>query len=240
MSGDVGIAGSVSATRGDGHGDVPDEQIPEHRHVVAESKHLHLLRWVRLAYPEEILAVVLVLVTAGVNVAIHHTLDANILFATVNTYQAIFNIHIHEFGRALRYFAMAYVSWEFLRFLAGRPVHLVEWRRSGKLAVVLRALPTYFLCGAAFGNLSGFIHRLSPSDHDQWLITADRIIGFGHDPIKLLEPLVTETRVRFFLQVYLSLYLIPWFAMMLFVSRGQLRAFRDQVVAWWLALTIGW
>src|SRR5919205_4152776 len=90
-------------------------------------------------------------------------------------------IHIHEFGRALRYFVMAYIAWEFLRFLAGRPVQVAEWRRSGKLAVVLRALPTYFLCGAAFGNLSGFIHRLSPTDHDQWLIAADRIVGFGHD-----------------------------------------------------------
>ena len=241
MSKDMGVARSVSSRHGDSHADVPGEQAGrERRHVVAESKRLRSLRWIRLAYPEEILAIVLVVATAGVNIAIHHTLDANILFATVNTYQAIFNIHIHEFGRALRYFVMAYIAWEFLRFLAGRPVQVAEWSRSGKLAIVLRALPTYFLCGAAFGNLSGFIHRLSPTDHDQWLIAADRIIGFGHDPIKLLEPLVTEARVRFFLQVYLSLYLVPWFAMMLFVSRGQLRAFRDQVVAWWLALTIGW
>ncbi len=196
--------------------------------------------WRRVLYPEEILAIALVIVTVGVNVAIHHTLNMNILLATVNTYRVLFNIHIHEFGRALKYFATAYIAWEFLRFVIGRPVQLMEWRRTGKLWIVARTLPTYFLCGAAFGNLSSFIHRLSPIDRDQWLIATDRIIGLGHDPIKLLEPLVTSGRVSFFIQVYLSLYLVPWFAMMVFVSQGKLRAFRDQVLAWWLALTIGW
>lgn len=196
--------------------------------------------WRRWIYPEEILAIFLVLATAAVNIAVHHTLNADILFATVNTYRVIFNIHIHEFGRALKYFATAYVAWEFLRFVAGRPVHLMEWLRTGRLRVALRVLPTYFLCGAAFGNLSSFIHRLSPTDRDNWLIAADRILGLGHDPIKLLEPLVTPGRVNFFIQVYLSLYLVPWFAMMLLLQQGKIRAFRDQVLAWWLALTIGW
>ena len=196
--------------------------------------------WVGLLYPEEVLAIALVAVTVLVNLVVHRTLNADILFATVNTYRAIFRVHLHEFFRALRYFATAYVAWEFLRFLAGRPVHFLAWRRTGKLRVLLRALPTYFLCGAAFGNLWSFIHLLSPIDRDDWLIAADRALFLGHDPIKLLEPLVTPTGVTVGLRVYLSLYLVPWFAMLVLLADDRVREFRDTLLSWWLALAIGW
>lgn len=206
----------------------------------APSRARKIRRWSRILYPEEILALSLVLVTVAVNLIVHRTFNLQILFSTVNTYRLIFKVHINEFGRALRYFATAYVVWELLRFLTGRPMHLVEWLRLGKLRVALRALPTYFLCGAAFGNLWSFIHRLSPIDRDDWLIAADRFLFLGHDPIKLMEPLVSPWGVRFGLQVYLSLYLVPWFAMMIFLQMGKLRAFRDTLLSWWLAIAIGW
>ncbi len=196
--------------------------------------------WLHILYPEEVLAISLVLVTVFVNLLVHRTLNAYILFSTLNTYRAIFSVHLREFFRALQYFAGAYVAWEVVRAVTGRQTHFMSWYRNGKLRVLARILPTYFLCGAAFGNLWSFIHRLSPIDRDDWLIAADRFLFFGNDPIKLMEPLVTPGGVRFFLQIYLSLYLMPWFAIMFFLAYGKLRRARDTLLSWWLALAIGW
>lgn len=208
--------------------------------MVNATKRRAPIDWAHILYPEEVLAISLVVVTVIVNLLVHKTLNTRILFATVDNYRAIFRVHLREFFRALGYFAAAYVVWELLRLLRRRPTHLMSWFRTGKLWVLLRALPTYFLYGAAYGNLWGFLHLLSPIDRDNWLIAADRFMFFGHDPIKLLEPLVTPSAVHFFLQIYLSLYLMPWFAMLMFLAYDRLREFRDTLLSWWLALSIGW
>jgi len=104
----------------------------------------------------------------------------------------------------------------------------------------MRALLVYFLCAVAFGNLQSFIHVLSPTDHDDWLIAADRILFFGHDPIKLLEPLVTPRGVNFFLQVYISMMIMPFVAMIVYLHLGKMRAFRDTIVSLLALLWIGY
>jgi membrane-associated phospholipid phosphatase len=98
----------------------------------------------------------------------------------------------------------------------------------------------YWLCNMAFLNLDGFVHRLNPYDQDRLLIQIDRLLFFGHHPLKLLEPLVTPMGLQFFTQVYITLYLVPLVAMIVFLHQGKFRAFRDAILAFVLAVAIGW
>jgi membrane-associated phospholipid phosphatase len=195
------------------------------------------IRWI---HPEEVVAIVLIIVTIVANVAVHGTLDAHILYATGNTYFNIFRAFLKDFFRALGYCAVAYLVWQLLLFMTGRPVHLVVWRRTNKLWPALRALVVYWICNIAFLNLDGFVHRLNPHDRDELLIQIDRFLFFGHDPLKLLEPLVTPLGVSFFTQVYLTLYLVPLVSMIVFLHQGKFRAFREAILAFVLAVTVGW
>ena len=191
-------------------------------------------------YPEEVVTLVLFAVTIIVNVVVHHTLNASILFATVHTYRTIFAAFVMDFFRALGYCLMAYGAWQFLQFIAGRPVDLVVWRRTGKLWTAARALVVYWLCNMAFLNLDSFVHVLSPLDRDAWLIAVDKALFFGHHPLKLLEPLVAWASVRFFAQVYFTLYLVPLVAMIIFLHQAKLRAFHDTILSLAFAVAIGW
>src|SRR5919206_4356491 len=83
-------------------------------------------------YPEELLALVLFVVTFAVNVAVHRTLNACILTETVRTYLTLFRGQFEFFFKTLAGCVLVYGAWQLLRFVAGRPVQLVAWRRTGK------------------------------------------------------------------------------------------------------------
>jgi membrane-associated phospholipid phosphatase len=208
-------------------------------HLDTKSRLTRLESWPSL-YPEEVVTLVLFALTIAVNVAVHHTLNIEILFRTANTYRVIFEDLVRDFFRALKYCVIAYLSWQFVRFIAGWPVHLVAWQRTGKFGMAMRAFLVYTLCNVAFLNLEGFIHRISPIDRDSYLMAIDRALFLGHEPLKLLDPLVSYQAVEFFLQVYLTLYLVPLIAIIGFLHQGKLRAFRDTTVSLVLAVSIGW
>lgn len=199
-----------------------------------------LRRWTAWLHPEEVLAIVMMLATLTVNIAVHHTLNTHILSENVDTYRALFRGQKFYFLTALRYCVSLSAAWYFLRFLAGFPPDLAVLRQRVTLGVALRALPIYFFCAVAFGNLQGFIHRLSPTDRDRELATMDRVLFLGHDPLKLLEPLVTGPRVHFFVQVYISMLFLPFTVMVIFLLQGKLPAFRDTIVSLVLSLVIGY
>ncbi len=194
-------------------------------------------RWI---YPEEFLAIGLLLVTVGINISIHRTFNTDILYQNVATYRTLFAGQMEYFFRALRYCLIAFVVWHGVRWLAGRRPHLGVWRRPMTFILAVRALLVYFLCAVAFGNLQGFIHRLSPIDRDDWLIVIDRIIFLGYEPLKLLEPLVTPERVHFFMQVYISMMIMPFVTMVVFLHQGKIRAFRNTIVSLLLGLIISY
>jgi membrane-associated phospholipid phosphatase len=196
-----------------------------------------LARWL---YPEELLAITLLLVTVGVNIGVHGTLNTEILFENVNTYRTLFRGQLEYFWRALKYCAVAFVAWQLGRVIAGRRFHLWTWLRPVTLLTAARALLVYLLCAVAFGNLQGFIHDLSPIDRDDWLIVIDRVIFLGHEPLKLLEPLVTPWWVWFAMQVYISMMIMPFVTMVVFLHQGKLRAFRDTIVSLVLGLVISY
>ncbi len=191
-------------------------------------------------HPEEVLAIIMVLLTLIVNILVHHTLNTRILNENVNTYRALFRGQESYFLTALRYCVSLFAAWHFMRFLAGRPSSLGMLRDPVRIVPALRALPVYFLCAIAFGNLQGFIHRLSPVDRDRELAALDRALFLGHDPLKLLEPLVTGPRVHFFVQVYISMLMLPFAVMIIFLLQGKQRAFQDTIVSLVLALVIGY
>ena len=196
--------------------------------------------WFRRLYPEEFLALILIVVTVTINIAIHQTLDARILTSTVSSYGILFQGHLREFWRTLLGCFAVYAIWQITRLVRGRPLHVFAFRRIGVLLPATRALLVYILCGTAYSNLESVIHRLSPIDRDAWLIAVDRALFFGHDPLKLMEPLVTHIWVRFFVQVYMSLFIVVWVPMLVFLYQGKLRAFRDTIVSLLLALWIGY
>src|SRR5215212_1779014 len=49
-----------------------------------------LRRWTAWLHPEEVLAIVMMLATLTVNVAVHHTLNTHILSENVDTYRTLF------------------------------------------------------------------------------------------------------------------------------------------------------
>jgi membrane-associated phospholipid phosphatase len=191
-------------------------------------------------YPEELLALVLFVVTLALNVAVHHSLNARIVTETARTYLTLFRAQFEFFSKTLAGCALASGAWQLLRFVAGHPVHLVAWRHTGKLGPILRALLIYALCCVAFENLQGFIHILSPIDRDDWLIAADRALFLGNDPLKLLDPLVSYYPLEFFIQVYISYFFVPFVVLLVFLQGGKLRAFRETIVSLVLALVIGY
>ena len=191
-------------------------------------------------YPEELLALALFVVTFVVNVAVHRTLNARILTETVRTYLTLFRGQFEFFFKTLAGCALVYGAWQLLRLVAGRPIHLVAWRRTGKLVPALRGLLIYALCCVAFENLQNFIHILSPIDRDDWLIAADRALFLGHDPLKLLDPLVSYYPLEFFIQVYISYFFVPFVVLIVFLHGGKLRAFRETILSLVLALMIGY
>lgn len=191
-------------------------------------------------YPEEVLALVLFVVAFAVNVAVHRTLDPSVLTENVRTYLTLFGAQLGFFFVTLVACTLAYAIWQVLHFVAGRPVHLVTWGNAGKLRPALRALLIYALCSVAFQNLQGFIHILSPVDRDDWLIAADRALFLGHDPLKLLDPLVSYYPLEFFIQVYLTYFFVPFVVLLVFLHGGKLRAFRETIVSLVLALVIGY
>jgi membrane-associated phospholipid phosphatase len=196
-----------------------------------------LARWL---YPEELLAIGLLLITVGINIGIHRTLNTDILYQNVSTYRTLFQGQLEYFFRALRYCVVAFIAWHGIRWMAGRPLHLVTWRRPGTLIMAARAMLVYFLCAVAFGNLQGFIRRLSPIDRDDWLIVIDRVIFLGYEPLKLLEPLVTPWWVNFFMQIYISMMIMPFVTMVVFLHQGKIRAFRNTIVSLVLGLIISY
>lgn len=196
--------------------------------------------WLRLLYPEEVVALGLVVLTVVINVSVHRTLNMHILYQTVSTYRTLFKGQLEYFLKALIYSAGVYAAWQCIRLISGRDVHILVWRRGTTLGTVARALCVYFLCAIAFGNAQSFIHRLSPIDRDSWLIMIDRMLFFGHDPLKLLEPLVTPSGVRFFIQIYISMFILPFVTMIIFLHQGKLRAFRDTILSLVLGLVIAY
>jgi membrane-associated phospholipid phosphatase len=197
-----------------------------------------LARWL---YPEELLAIGLLLVTVGVNLGVHRTLNTEILYENINTYRTLFRGQLEYFWRALKYCVIAFVAWQLGRLVAGRPLHhFMTWLHPTTLVTAARALLVYLLCAVAFGNLQGFIHDLSPVDRDDWLIVIDRIIFLGHEPLKLLEPLVTPWWVWFAMQVYISMMIMPFVTMVVFLHQGKIRAFRDTIVSLVLGLIISY
>ncbi|HEX6291193.1 MAG TPA: phosphatase PAP2 family protein [Herpetosiphonaceae bacterium] len=196
-----------------------------------------LARWL---YPEELLAIALLLVTVGINISIHRTLNTEILYQNVSTYRTLFQGQIEYFLRALRYCVIGFMVWHGLRWMLGRPLHLLAWRRPDTLILAARAMLVYFFCAVAFGNLQGFIRRLSPIDRDDWLIVIDRVIFLGYEPLKLLEPLVTPWRVNFMMQIYISMMIMPFVTMVVFLHQGKLRAFRNTIVSLVLGLIVSY
>ena len=210
------------------------------RRVTTATTSPHFNNRIRWIHPEEVVAIMLIAVTLAANVAVHGTLDTEILYATGTTYWNIFQAFVKDFFRALTYCVTAYVVWQGLLFAVGRPVHFMVWHRTNKLLPAARALLVYWLCNMAFLNLDGFVHRLNPHDRDQVLIQIDQWLFWGYHPLKLLEPLVTRAGVEFFTQVYISLYLVPLVSMIGFLHQGKVRAFRNAILAFVLAFAIGW
>src|SRR5919199_817833 len=108
-------------------------------------------------YPEEVLALALFVATFAVNVVVHRTLNVRVLTENVRTYLTLFGAQLEYFFGTLGAFTLVYAIWQFLRFGAGRSVHLVVWLHTGKLRPALRAMLVYARCCVAFQNLEGFI-----------------------------------------------------------------------------------
>jgi membrane-associated phospholipid phosphatase len=224
----------IQASSGIVLSDTPVHATPNPAAMLSRPK---LCGWL---YPEEILAIGLLVITVAVNITIHRTFNTAILYQNVSTYRALFAGQVDYFFNALKYCVIALIGLQALRWAVGLKPRLVVWGQIGAYFTAIRALLVYFLCAVAFGNLEGFIHFLSPTDRDNWLIAIDRAMFLGHDPLKLLEPLVTPWRVHFLMQIYISMMIMPFVTMVVFLHQGKLRAFRDTIVSLVLGLVISY
>lgn len=191
-------------------------------------------------YPEELLAIPLFVATVAINIAANRTLDFQILIRNVETYRSLFRGQITYFVTGLLYCILGYVLWQGSALALNRPTHLRVWAHPSRMRPAVRALPVYVLCSLAFGNLQGFIHRISPVDRDALLIAIDQALFLGYQPLKILEPLVSPRGAHLFTQVYISFAVLPFAIMLVFLHHGNTGAFRDTIVAIVLALFVGY
>jgi hypothetical protein len=113
-----------------------------------------------------------------------------------------------------------------------------EYLFSYRGACAVLVLLLYTLLSHTFGAFKRAIPALQPFYLDPWLVAADRKLHFGHDPWRILHPLLAHPPITIALQ---NLYTFGWFiplaGLLFLVAWSGDRAFRLQVL---LTLVLAW
>ncbi len=102
-----------------------------------------------------------------------------------------------------------------------------------------RDFTPFLICLVIYLNLADKVHAVNPVDRDDWLITIDQKL-FGFQASQWMERF---SNVYLDEWMYLSYVVFGWYPIvlgLLFLARGQRRAFRDLLLAYVMASFIGY